>query len=208
MGRHVDLNSPLSAEDKEYLRLRGREYLIPANERRFGSDGTQLEDGDVAGQPQQNPLYDTEVRNRAVYDQGGAPLPGTVLDHDTGRVADRENGILVEYTGPGYTNSATDLRLESQFFDSHGEDEDIDQDIVDEVVAIKTVKELKTRLTQENVEIPADAKRQDLEDLLAIALQDKRDAGSSAPVENLDAPVEETVGKHEAPADFPTAGSE
>ena len=193
MGRHVDLNSPLSAEDKEYLRLRGREYLIPANERRFGSDGTQLEDGDVAGQPQQNPLYDTEVRNRAVYDQGGAPLPGTVLDHDTGRVADRENGILVEYTGPGYTSTATDLRYSNQFFDSHGEDGDIDDDIINEVTEIRSVKELKARLVSEGVEVPNGSKREDLEDLLAIALQDKRDAANSAEVESIDG-----GGKHEA----------
>lgn len=218
MGRAVNLNQPLSPEDKAYLRERGKGYLIPANERRFGANGDQIAEGDVAGQPQENPFYDTDARNQAVYDQGGGHLPGTILDTDTGRLFDRENGVRVEYTGPGYTNSATDIRDSEQFFDSHGEDGDIDEDIVDEISSIRNVKELRQRCVDEGLEIPSGAKREDLEDALAIHLQDKRDAANGisedgvinvdAQFENSEQSEQESAGKHEAPADSPTAGIE
>ena len=80
MGRFVDLDKPLSQEDKDYLNTRGRGYLIYANERRFGEDGTrEPAEYEKAGAPTQSPFYDTQERDRAIYDRGGAPLPGTTL---------------------------------------------------------------------------------------------------------------------------------
>lgn len=173
MGRQVDLDKPLSAEDKQYLISRGRSYLIPANERRFGSDGkAKPQPYEQAGAPAQSPSYDPEVYVPSAYDAGGAPLPNTVRDNDTRRVADRQAGVLIEYTGPG----DKDRIYEQEGFESYGEDGEIDDDIVQEVTSIKTVKDLKTRLRKEKVEFDSDAKREELEDLLAIALQDKRDA--------------------------------
>jgi hypothetical protein len=103
MGRFVDLNSRLSEEDKQYLRDRGRGYLIPANERRFGTNDEprEPEEFEKAGSNAVSPFYQSEVREAAVYDVGGAPLPNTTLDYNTGRVADRDNGKTIEFTGPG-----------------------------------------------------------------------------------------------------------
>ena len=177
MGRVIDLNSPLSPEDKQYLIARSRGHLIAANERRFGPNGDQIREGDVVGQPQQSEFYDNEERENAHYDIGGAPLPGTVLHKDTGRVMDRENGVLYDYTGPGHTNSATDIRHNANGFAEHGEEDDVDDDIVHAVLSIRTMKELREKLSEAGVEIPTGSKREDLENLLAIHLQDERDAG-------------------------------
>ena len=174
MGRQVNLDAPLSPEDKAYLRERGRAYLIPANERRFGEDGTRVpEPHESLGAPSQSPFYDNQDRARAVYDIGGAPLPGTTLDYDTGRTHDRENGVLVEYTGPGHTASGFNLEPEG-FVSSSDEDDEIDDDIVVEVLALH-VAALKDRLGVLGVEVEPKDKKEDLQNKLAVALQDERD---------------------------------
>ena len=38
MSRKIDHDKKYSEEDKEYLRQRGEDYRIPANDRRFGPD--------------------------------------------------------------------------------------------------------------------------------------------------------------------------
>lgn len=174
MGRFVDLDSPLSEEDKQYLRDRGRSYLIPANERRFGEDGKRKpEPHEQAGAPAQSPFYDTQERDRAVYDTGGAPLPGATLDYNTGRAYDRDNGVLVEPRPAGHTPGA--YPVPEGFFAERDEyDSDIDEDIAEEVTSLK-VDELKARLDKAKVEYPSDDKKADLQDKLAIHLQDKRD---------------------------------
>lgn len=179
MGRQINLDAPLSEVDKAYLRERGRGYLIPANERRFGADGTRVPDAhEQVGAPSQSPFYSTPDQQRAVYDVGGAPLPGSVLDYDTGRVADRENGVLAEYTGPGHTPGAHDLGkvYEPEGFVSQGED-DIDDDIVDFVTKLKTKGDVQKKLTDLGVGYESDANRHRLDEQLAIALQDLRDEG-------------------------------
>lgn len=182
MGLQIDLNKRLTEDQKNYLRARGRAYLIPANERRFG---TEAEPRDPAPHEQENshaisPFYQPDTRLAAVYDVGGAPLPDTTLDYNTGRVADRDNGQLVEYTGPGHTPGAFDLRGvrgEPEGFSSYGDDDDdIDEDIVNEVLSIPSLTKLKARLKEEGVEFEAGTKREELENKLAVALQDKRDA--------------------------------
>jgi hypothetical protein len=181
MGRQINLDQPLSEVDKSYLRERGRGYLIEGNERRFGVDGTRVpEDHEMVGAPSQTPFYSGEGQQMAVYDKGGAPLPGVVLDYDTGRVADRDNGVLLEYTGPGHTPGAHNV---SEVFEPEGfasssdDDDDIDDDIVDFVTKLKTKADVQKRLAELGVGFETDANRQRLDELLAIALQDLRDDG-------------------------------
>lgn len=181
MGIQIDHNVPYTDDVKAYLRERGRAYLIPANERRFGEDGTRVpEPHESVGAPAVSPFYDSEERDRAVYDVGGAPLPGAVLDYNTGRAADRNNGVLVEYTGPGHTPGAHDIGsiVEPEGFDSRSDDDDdIDEDIVNFVTGLKTKGVIQSKLTEFGVGYETDANRHRLEELLAIALQDLRDDG-------------------------------
>lgn len=182
MGRFVDLDKPLSADDKAYLRSRGRGYLIPANERRFGEDGTKTpEPHEAVGAPAQTPFYTHPDQQTAVYDKGGAPLPGSVLDYDTGRVADRVNGVTVEFTGPGHTPGAHDISsiVGPEGFTEVSDDDEIDDDIVSFVTGQKTKVALQKLLKDSGVEFETDANRSRLEELLAINLQDRRDAGEA-----------------------------
>jgi hypothetical protein len=223
MARQVDLNSPLSQEDVDYLISRGRRYQLHANFRRFGPPGDYHEpaEGEEAGQPPRSVFYDEDERNQAVYDTGGAPLPGTTLDYDTGRVLDRDNGAVVEPAHAGHTPGAFGSRYD--FVAGRDEDNsDIDEDIagyvtslsitdlekelkekdlgvpghkdvsdlsVDELVnelherEVQTektdkkpdlVKKLKAKLSQE--------RKEDMQDALAIHLQDSRRAGSEVSV--------------------------
>jgi hypothetical protein len=170
MGRFVDLDRPLSDADKKYLESRGRGYLIFANERKFGVDGKK--------EPVGVQKYDLEVRGQAVYDQGGAPLPGTTLDYNTGRVYGGANAdVLVEPNLPHNSPGHFSNRIEPEGFASTPDDGevDIDDDIVEEVLKLH-VAGLKGRLTTMNVEVDPDDKKADLQNKLAIALQDERDA--------------------------------
>lgn len=180
MGIQIDHNQPYSEDVKAYLRERGRGYLIPANERRFGVDGTrEPEAHESADASAVTPFYTSEGQQKAIYDVGGAPLPGTVLDYDTGRVADRDNGVLVEYTGPGHTPGAHDPGkvFEPEGFESQSDDDEIDDDIVDFVTKLKTKAAVQEKLTDLGVGFETDANRHRLDEQLAIALQDLRDEG-------------------------------
>lgn len=177
MGRFVDLDKPLSQEDREYLQSRGRGYLLYANERRFGTPDNprEPEEHEKAGAPSQSPFYDTQARDRAVYDVGGASLPGTTLDYDTGRTFDRENGVIVEPSPVNQPGAYANHIREPEGFDSSSEeDDDIDEDIVEEVLKLH-VAGLKGRLTTLGVDVDPDDKKADLQNKLAIALQDERD---------------------------------
>jgi hypothetical protein len=176
MGKQIDHDHRYTEDEKEYLRSRGRGYLIAVNERKYG---TEDDPTDTPEGPQESITYDDANRQKAVYDVGGAPLPGTTLDHNTGRVMDRDNGQLLEYTGPGHTPGAYDLRgrREPEGFDSRSDaGDDIDEDIVEEVLGISNKEEVKKRLKKEKVEFSSDDDRDTLNERLAIALQDKRDA--------------------------------
>lgn len=181
MGILINHDEPYTEEVKAYLRERGRGYMIPANERRFGVDGTRVpEPHETVGTTSVSPFYDPAHREKAIYDVGGAPLPGAVLDYDTGRVADRENGVLAEYTGPGHTPGAHDpaKSFEQEGFSSHSDDEDdIDDDIVNFVTKLKTKADVQAKLTEFGVGFESDANRHRLDEQLAIALQDLRDEG-------------------------------
>lgn len=181
MGIPINHDQPYTEEVKAYLRERGRGYLIPANERRFGEDGTRVpEPHETVGTTVVSPFYDPAHREKAIYDVGGAPLPGTVLDYDTGRVADRDNGVLAEYTGPGHTPGAHDLsrQLEPEGFASTSDsDDDIDDDIVSYVTKLKTKGDVQAKLTDLGVGYETDANRHRLDEQLAITLQDLRDEG-------------------------------
>jgi hypothetical protein len=188
MGILIDHNHRYTDDEKNYLESRGRGYLIPANERRFGTnenprdpDPHEQHDSEAI-----SPFYQAEDRHAAVYDVGGAPLPGTVLNYETGRVYDRENGVEVEFTGPGHTPGASNLasvRGEPEGFEGYEVDENgnpvpgIDDDIVEQVLALPNVTAVKKELDALGVDYDSKAKRDDLENALAVALQDKRDAG-------------------------------
>lgn len=187
MGIQIDHDKPYTPEIKAYLRERGRGYLIPANERRFGEDGTRVpEPHESTSAPSVTPFYSTETQQKAIYDVGGAPLPGAVLDYDTGRVADRDNGVLVEYTGPGHTPGAHDptRNFEPEGFESSSDDDDdIDDDIVSFVTGLRTKSDVQAKLTELGVGYESDANRARLDEQLAIALQDLRDDGHSVEFE-------------------------
>jgi 3-mercaptopyruvate sulfurtransferase SseA len=173
MGRFVDLNKRLSKEDREYLKSRSRGYLIPANERRFGTEENphEPESHELEGTRPENQYYDNEERAKAVYDTGGAPLPNTTLDYNTGRAYDRDNGVLVEPRLAGHTPGAHPSPWTGEYDE---DDSDIDDDIAEEVTSL-TVAELKEKLDKAKVQYSHEDKKADLQDKLAIHLQDKRD---------------------------------
>lgn len=186
MGILIDHNHRYTQAEREYLESRGRGYLIPANERRFGTEESPREPEAHEKHDSEaiSPFYQADDRHAAVYDVGGAPLPGTVLNRDTGRVFDRDNGVEVEFTGPGHTPGASDLSTVRDYsgFDSYDVDEngnpiddEIDEDIVEKVVNVANKTELKKELDALNVKYDASASREDLENALAVALQDQRD---------------------------------
>lgn len=190
MGKQILMDHAWSDEEKEWINSRGRGYLIPENERRFGTaDSEASPDQDENGQ-QVSAFYDDEQRQNAHYDVGGAPLPGTTLNHDTGRVYDRENGVEVQFTGPGHTPGAYDIsgRREPEGFSSFAVDDqgnpipedNIDEDIVEKVTSAENkgvlVKQLNSLNKKGYGEAPkGDDSREELENKLAIALQDQRD---------------------------------
>lgn len=154
MGRLIDLNQPLSEEDKEYLYSRSRGHQVRQNERRFGVDGTEELDGENAGIEPVNPYFDADVRNAATLDIGGGKLTP-----DTGREYERDNGVYDKGTEP--------------------EPETIDDDISEEVAGY-TVPELEEKLKELEVEFDSKDLKEDLQELLANKLQDDRDAAAEA----------------------------
>jgi hypothetical protein len=193
MGILIDHNHRYTDDEKNYLESRGRGYLIPANERRFGTNENPREPEAHEQHDSEaiSPFYQAEDRHAAVYDVGGAPLPGTVLNYETGRVYDRNNGVEVEFTGPGHTPGASTLATQrdasgfhSYEVDEHGNRvESIDDDIVELVLNLPNVKAIKDKLDVLGVEYEKGAKREDLENALAIALQDDRDGDLNLPPE-------------------------
>lgn len=181
MSLVLDPNRPWTDEEKEWARNTGRGASVFSNERRFGEDGkSEPPSGEEEGVDPESPFHDHEVRGAAVYDQGGAPLPGTTLDVDTGRVYqvdDEGNGTLVEPSLPVNTPGA----FAYDSFGSVPDEGDIDDDIAEEVQAIPNMDELKKRLDKEKVDYPKSGSRADLEDALAIALHDKRHGTESHP---------------------------
>ena len=193
MGMAVNHDHRYTQEERDYLKSRGRGYLVQVNERRFGTEENPT---DTPEGPQVNPFYDDSVRQKAVYDVGGAPLPNTTLDYNTGRVMDRDNGQLLEYTGPGHTPGAYDLRVDGkrnpEGFMEYSDDEevDIDDDIVLYVVGLPNKNKLKDALKEAGAEFHSDDDREELENLLALTLQDKRDAGEKVEVPAVEVPAE------------------
>ena len=188
MGIQIDHNHRYTDEERSYLTSRGRGYLLAANERRFGTNDEprEPEEWEKEDSHAVSPFYQNADREAAVYDIGGAPLPNTTLDYNTGRVADRDNGKTVEYTGPGHTPAAYDLsgvRAQVDYVDgvsftsTSDDDDDIDTDIVEHVLAQPNVASLKKALKERGGEVESDDKREDLENKLAVRLQDLRDRG-------------------------------
>lgn len=168
MGRYIDPNQPYNEVDKEYLRSRGRGHEIIENERRFGKDGASVPDElESAGQNPESASFDPELR-KGLYDVGGAALPGTILDTDTGRVIPLSDRSEAPSNSFDYIDPETGEVIEDP--------DHFDDDIIEDVEAIKNIDELKKRLDNERVDHSDITKRKDLEDALIIALQDKRNA--------------------------------
>lgn len=154
MARHVDLNSPLTEEDVQYLISRGREHQLHANFRRFGPPGDHHEpaEGEEAGKVPGSTFYDQEVRGTAVYDIGGGHLPGSTLDYNTGRAFDRENGVTVEPALAGHTPGSYASRYD--FREGIDEDgSDIDEDIADHVTSLSAT-DLEKELKEHGLGVP------------------------------------------------------
>ena len=174
MGRYIDPNQPFSESDKDFLRSRGRANEIIENERRFGADGTRVPDElEQAGHDPESASFDGDERDDNDYDVGGAPLPGTVLDTDTGRVIplkDRSDATgAFDYVDP---NTGEVLEDPDAF----------DEDIIEHVEGLPNIDAVKAELKQvdPNGDHSGLTKRRDLDDALIIALQDKRNAERKA----------------------------
>ena len=206
MSLVLDPNKPWSEREKAIARSTGRGALIVANERRFPNG--EVQEGDTEGEPQNSAQFDhqgTEVRQNAAYDVGGAPLPGAVLDYDTGRafgVDENDNAVLLEPALPGNTSPGTSANP-SPWGDGVPDEGDVDDDIVEYVQGLPNVKALKDELDKAGVPYSKEAKRDELEDALAIHLYDKRHGTEShpgAPVEPVIYVDPETGDKVEKPA--------
>ncbi|AVO25996.1 hypothetical protein SEA_THUMB_16 [Mycobacterium phage Thumb] len=167
MGRYIDPNQPYTDEDKKYLRSRGRGAEIIENERRFGEDGKKEPDElERAGYDPESASFDGDDRDEATYDVGGAPLPGTVLDTDTGRViplSDRSDTGAFEYVDPNTGEVVEDPDA-------------FDEDIIEFVEGLPNVDSVKAKLKEvdPNAETSGLSKRREWDDALIIALQDQR----------------------------------
>lgn len=154
MGRQIDLNAPLSQEDVDYLVSRGRRHQLHANFRRFGTPGNYHDpvEGEEAGTVPGSVFYDDDERSKAGYDTGGAPLPGTTLDYDTGRVLDRDNGVTIEPKPAGHTPGAFPSRYD--FVEGRDDDNsDIDEDIAEHVTSL-SITDLEKELREKELPVP------------------------------------------------------
>jgi hypothetical protein len=174
MARLIDTNKPLSQEDVDYLISRGRSHQLHANFRRFGPPGNHHEpaEGEEAGQEIGSPFYDQDERSKAVYDTGGAPLPGATLDYDTGRAFDRDNGVIVEPQPAGHTPGAFGSRYD--FTQGRDEDgSDIDEDIAEHVTSL-SITDLEKELKSRDLAVPEHTDISDLSvDQLVAELHDR-----------------------------------
>lgn len=180
----LDPNKPWTDDEKEWARASGRGHLIISNERRF-PDGKAAK-GDKVGEPPESAQFGvegTEVRNAAVYDVGGVPLPGTTLSYDNGRAMqfDMEgNGITVE-PAPVNAPGAYAPFVEPEGFTSTADGgDDIDDDIVEHVLGLGTKGDVQKELKRLKVGWSSADDRDTLNDKLAVALQDERHPEAAA----------------------------
>lgn len=188
MSLVLDPNKPWSSDEKDWARNCGRGHLIAANERRFGADGTREPDeGEAAGSHPESALYSNDIREAAVYDVGGASLPGATLDYDTGRayaIDGDNNGVLVEPNLPTNAPGAYATEVDGVFGSVSDAGDDVDEDIVEYVLGLKTKKNVTDAIDEFNAKhegevdlVIAYTKADDryvLNDKLALGLQDER----------------------------------
>jgi hypothetical protein len=194
MSLVLDPNRPWTDEEKEWAKSSGRGYLIETNERRFpNGKASKAEKHEKAGAPPESAQFGQfgeMARQSAVYDVGGVPLPGTTLDYDTGRALqfDAEgNGVTVEpslpLNSPGAYASTAAIVQEAEGFGSYSDQgDDVDDDIVELVLSYKTKADVQQAIDEANEKAPAQFRqsysssddRNDLNDKLALVLQDTR----------------------------------
>ena len=148
MGRYINPDVPLSNEDIEFLRSRGREDEVIENERRFPPGGTPA-DHEVEGFMPKKPDYDYKTQAARTEDATGLPIAEVPVD---------ENG-----------NPKTP---EYGYDDADDDGEDIDDDILEKVLEMD-VDELKSELKKLGLKVSGN--KDELIDRLAIGMQDKRD---------------------------------
>lgn len=186
MGKLIDFDHPLSDEDKDYLRSRGRAGQIIENERRFGEDGnggTAAENPDLDGPGQaESATFDPAERDDTDYDVGGAPLPGKVLDADTGRVIP--------------------LEARSEFPHESENGPEFDADIIDYVESLK-VAELKDVLKKRDVAFKSADDKDELQNHLIESLQEGREKGESEGVPDEFTQNVRNVGNEDPNKDLP-----
>ncbi|AZS12560.1 hypothetical protein HWB99_gp024 [Mycobacterium phage DrLupo] len=199
MSLVLDPNRPWTKEEKEWARSSGRGYMVETNERRFpGGKAKNAARHEKAGEPPESAQFGAlgeQARQAAVYDVGGVALPGTTLDYDTGRALqfDAEgNGVAVEPNIPVNSPGAfatVALRQESEGFGSYSDSgDDIDDDIVDYVLGLKTKADVQKALDEANANAPEQFRqsytksedRDSLNDKLALVLQDTRHPEAAA----------------------------
>lgn len=160
MSKVIDHESKYSDEDREYLLARGQTALVQQNERRFGPAGDGADDFDPE---QAGRNLDSVNAKQAVVEN---------------REAAAEQAKTVE--GEPYRDPAPAMLPatgdELDAVDGAGGEEGIDDDIASFAEGL-TVAELKARLDDAEVDYPAKAKHDDLAELYANVLQDKRDDG-------------------------------
>lgn len=180
MSLVLDPNKPWTEDEKQWARSSGRGHLIVTNERRFpdGKDSKEYDKAGVVPESAQFSPEGTEVREAAVYDVGGAPLPGTTLSYDNGRAMqfDMEgNGITVEPNPPVNAPGSYAPFVEPEGFVSMADGgDDIDDDIVEFVLDLKTKADVQKELTDRKVGWSSADDRDTLNDKLAVAMQDER----------------------------------
>lgn len=97
-----------------------------------------------------------------------------------GHLSDEEKDAVTEQGKADADEDEAAAKRQQELDDSIPE---YDEDVLEQVAPLN-VEELKLRLKDEGVKIPSDAKKEDLQDLLLDALQDKKDAAADKADDN------------------------
>lgn len=147
MGRYINPDQPMSDEDKEFLKLRGREDEVIENEKRFPTDGDPAEHEEPGFMPKK-PGYDYKTQAERTEDATGLPITQIPVDEEGNPRT------------PEYANEEPD-------------EDYIDDDILEFVLGLN-VEELKGEL--EKLDLKKSGNKDELIDRLANGLQDRRDS--------------------------------
>lgn len=192
MGRYINPDEPMSDVDKEFLKGRSRGDEVIENERRFPPDG-EAAPHEAAGFMPTKIGYDYEKQAQKVEDAGGLEVQRIPTD-EQGRPMVEEYGYVegtfhvddlpadddddevevVDDETPADTDeNGEPIPNGDNGADDDSEPDDLDDDILEQVLAFDTVDELKAELKKHKQ--PVSGNKDELIDRLANALQDERD---------------------------------